>query len=178
MKRSWNALFLSASLILVPTAAWSESVKERSPLTCSSRVENQNGQTSSQDEDTSLVEGETDQPSNQDSEQPESVAKDKTAPETLQQRINKLLPALSQQECNYLTTLIKADQRYKAGKKEKAKQLYQQAKASFQPDENQSSRKPYTDTTELPPGGKVYWEHGQAEFDSKLRTKSLSPLKL
>jgi len=208
MKRSWNALFLSASLILVPTAAWSESVKERSPLTCSSRVENQNGQTSSQDEDTSLVEGETDQPSNQDSkqpesvakdetapetpeaedptdqpsnqdsDQPESVAKDKTAPETLQQRINKLLPALSQQECNYLTTLIKADQRYKAGKKEKAKQLYQQAKASFQPDENQSSRKPYTDTTELPPGGKVYWEHGQAEFDSKLRTKSLSPLKL
>jgi len=168
MKCSWNALLIALSLILVPSAAWSESLKKNSPVNCSSQVESNNGQTSRQDEDAS-----------ENPELPEqSVAKDKKAPETLQQRINKLLPALSQQECNALTTLIKADKLYQAGKKQQARQLYQQAKGSFQPDKQQTSRKPYTETATLPPGGKVYWEYGQGEFDSKLQSKTLSPLKL
>ena len=161
MKRSWNALLLSLSLILVPTAAWSESLKNTSTRNSSSTVE-----------------GSTEQDS-KDSEQEEvPVDNDKKAPDPLQQRIKKLIPDLTQEESNKLTTLIKADQLYQAGKKQEAKQLYQQAKVSFQPDKQQTSRNPYTDVATLPPGGKVYWEYGQGEFDPKLQSKTLSPLKL
>lgn len=163
MKRPWNALLLSVSLIFIPTTAWSESLKESPSLTSSSPIEGNKGQTNQ----------------DQDSKQQEvPIAEDKSPSNPLQQRINKLLPDLSQAQFNYLATLIKADRLYQAGNKQKAQQLYQQAKGSFQPDQKQSSRQPYTDAKALPPGGKVYWEYGQAEFDPKLKSKALSPLKL
>jgi predicted Zn-dependent protease len=158
MKRSCNALLLSLSLIFVPTTAWSESLRETS-LVSSPNVKGEKEETDKKD-------------------QQEVPVEEENTPETVSQRINQLLPDLSEEEFNYLATLIKADRLYQKGDKDQAKTLYQQAKVPFQSQQRQGSRNPYTDPESLPPGGKVYWRYGEAEFDPKLKSKSLSPLEL
>ena len=104
------------------------------------------------------------------------VEKEEQREPTLEEKMKELLPDLSAEKFHYLATLIKADQHYQAGDREQATTLYQQAKASFKNDPLSLSRSPYHDETELPPGGNVYWGYGKAEFDPKLRTKTLAPL--
>lgn len=142
MKHSWKVLLLTLSFILIPTTAWSESLKEST-----------NPKDKTEEEVT-------------------------TVEENLEPKINELLPDLSAEEFNYLATLMKADRLYKRGEKEEAETLYQEAKKSFQTETTEPSNKPYTDEASLPPGGKVYWRYGTAEFNPKLETKFLSPLQL
>lgn len=95
---------------------------------------------------------------------------------TLEEKISELLPDLSEEESEYLATLTKADEHYQAGHKKEAEALYREAKVPFESEPPSSARNPYYDEKELPPGGNVYWRYGKAEFDPKLRTKSLAPL--
>lgn len=113
-----------------------------------------------------------------------SESVEKTSPpqeqETHQPSINQqeFLPDLTEEEFNYLVTLMEADQLYQAGKKEEATLLYQQAKDSFQSEAISPKKKPYTEVENLPPGGQVYWRYGAAEFNPKLESKTLAPLAL
>ncbi|AFZ44862.1 peptidase M48 Ste24p [Halothece sp. PCC 7418] len=91
---------------------------------------------------------------------------------------NELLPDLTGEEYDYLATLMKADQLYQAGKKDSAIALYQKVKPPFPSQTNNSSRQAYTDVSDLPPDGKVYWRYGEAEFNPKLKSKTLAPLAL
>ncbi|MFP4337079.1 MAG: M48 family metalloprotease [Halothece sp.] len=97
-------------------------------------------------------------------------------PPTLEEKISELLPDLTEQESEYLATLSKADEHYQAGDKKEAEALYREAKVSFSNETLSSSRNPYYEEEELPPGGNVYWRYGKAEFDPKLKTKSIAPL--
>lgn len=104
----------------------------------------------------------------------EVITEDKE--ETLEEKISELLPDLSEEESEYLALLIKADEYYQAGEKEKAEALYREAKVSFDTETVSTLRDSYYEEDKLPPAGKVYWRHGKADFDPKLRTKSLAPL--
>ncbi|NBD33661.1 MAG: M48 family metalloprotease [Cyanobacteria bacterium] len=94
------------------------------------------------------------------------------------EKVNDLLPELSQEEYDYLVTLLKADQLYQAGKQDRAIALYQEAKPAFNAEKTNISRNPYTDVAVLPPDGKVYWRYGKAQFNPKLKSKTLAPLAL
>ncbi|MDR9403355.1 MAG: M48 family metallopeptidase [Halothece sp. Uz-M2-17] len=96
----------------------------------------------------------------------------------IEEKLEELLPDLTQEEYAYLATLMEADQHYQAGKKEEAIALYQKAKPDFSSQTSNSTRKPYTDLADLPPDGKVYWGYGEAEFNPKLQSKTLAPLEL
>lgn len=160
MKLYGNALLLTAALIMIPTTAESESFR-RSSSTQKILVANEN---------------QTDNTDNEN--QANQIEQEK-----LEEKINELLPDLSEEKKNFLAKLTEADQIYQAGEKEKAQQLYQQAKSSFysdafNADEIELSRNPYHDAQQLPPGGSVYWGYGEEKFDPKLRSRSLSPLSL
>ena len=101
-----------------------------------------------------------------------------TLEENLQPKIQELLSDLNEEEFNYLATLIKADSLYQRGNIEEATTLYQEAKTPFPTEAPHHTTNPYTELANLPPGGKVYWDYGKAEFDPKLESKSLAPLKL
>jgi len=96
----------------------------------------------------------------------------------VEEKSEELLPDLTAADYDYLNTLLKADQLYEAGKQTEAIALYREAKPSFTANNNYSSRTPYTDVSALPPDGKVYWQYGSADFNPKLRTKTLAPLEL
>lgn len=103
---------------------------------------------------------------------------EKPDPTVVGEKVEVLLPDLTKGGYDYLTTLMKADQLYQQGQQEEAVTLYQQAKVDFPSKTNHTPQAPYTDVTGLPPGGKVYWEYGQAVFQPKLKSKSLAPLQL
>lgn len=109
-------------------------------------------------------------------ETPSSPEKPETT--VVAEKGDELLPELTAAEYNDLDTLLKADQLYQAGEQEDAIALYQKAKPPFTSENNHSSHQPYTEISALPPDGKVYWRYGSAEFNPKLRSKTLSPLAL
>ncbi len=159
MKFAWNALLLTTTLILVPTTANSESVRENT--TNGLIVAN---------------EPETDKTDNNNDEETEVTTEEKR-----QQLIQQLLPDHSEETKNYLNQLAEADQSYQAGNHQQARDRYQKAKSAFypeafNPEKVESSRNPYSDPEQLSPGGNVFWGYGKQEFDPKLKSKSLAPL--
>jgi len=88
-------------------------------------------------------------------------------------------PTLNSQEITRQLKLIQADRLYLAGQIPEAEKIYRQVKEPFTKNNTSQERKAaILDSTQLSPGGKVYWRESEAGIASKLQTRTLVPLKL
>jgi len=176
MVRSHDGIGIALSLLLPGAAALAvlpAQARSQAPVVASADGANNGQQAASPAEDSSREKGKKEdnetQPDRAENEPTESEAEVSDG------------DALSEAERQRRQTLIEADELYRAGKREAAEKRYRQAKAPFasaQPAEAAEADDPYSDATELPPGGQVYWRHYQQGQKQQLESKVLASLQL
>ncbi|MBE9126834.1 MULTISPECIES: M48 family metalloprotease [unclassified Coleofasciculus] len=122
---------------------------------------------------------ETDVPTAEEStEEIEASENAETAPEAgTEESVDAQTPELTPEELERQQTLIEADRLYMSGQFAAAQQLYRQAKAPFEVEEQvQEQSVAIYDPAELSPAGAVYWRQAQAGLEQQLETKILVPL--
>ncbi|OUL20530.1 peptidase M48 Ste24p [Nostoc sp. RF31YmG] len=88
-------------------------------------------------------------------------------------------PAPTPEEITRQQKFIEADKLYLAGQIADAEKIYRQVKEPFAKTTKPQERKAaIVDSTQLSPGGKVYWRESEAGIAKKLQSRTLVPLQL